>query len=94
MTGAGSSPSGVRLAELLAVLSLGSDLGMGYPMEHAMRQCLIAMRLGQRLGLDRAERASLYHVSLLAWGVMSMPMSRPSGSVTILRSSVIRGSGT
>lgn len=67
MTGAGSSPSGVRLAELLAVLSLGSDLGMGYPMEHAMRQCLIAMRLGERLGLDGAERASLYHVSLLAW---------------------------
>jgi hypothetical protein len=28
--------SGVRLAELLAVLSLASDLGMGQPMEHSM----------------------------------------------------------
>jgi hypothetical protein len=37
--------TGVRLAELLAVLSLGADLGMGQPMEHAMRQCLIALRL-------------------------------------------------
>ena len=36
-------PSGVRLAELLAVLSLGADLGMGQPMEHAMRQCLISL---------------------------------------------------
>ena len=62
-----SSPSGVRLAELLAVLSLGADLGMGQPMEHAMRQCLIALRLGDRLGLKRDERASLYYVSLIAW---------------------------
>ena len=57
----------VRLAELLAVLSLGADLGMGQPMEHAMRQCLIALRLGQRLGLGQQERASLYYVSLIAW---------------------------
>ena len=62
-----SSPPGVRLAELLAVLSLGADLGMGQPMEHAMRQCLIALRLGDRLGLKRDERASLYYVSLIAW---------------------------
>ncbi len=27
---------GVRLAELLAVLSLAADLGMGQPMEHAL----------------------------------------------------------
>jgi hypothetical protein len=62
-----SSPPGVRLAELLAVLSLGADLGMGQPMEHAMRQCLIALRLGDRLGLKRDERASQYYVSLIAW---------------------------
>src|SRR5712692_8383539 len=57
----------VRRVELLAVLSLGADLGMGQPMEHAMRQCLIALRLGDRLGLDRDERASLYYGSLIAW---------------------------
>ena len=62
-----SRSTGVRLAELLAVLSMGADLGMGQPMEHAMRQCLIALRLGERLGLEREERASLYYVSLIAW---------------------------
>ena len=62
-----SGQQGVRLAELLAVLSLGADLGMGQPMEHAMRQCLIALRLGERLGLDEQERANLYYTSLIAW---------------------------
>ena len=61
------SSAGVRLAELVAVLSLGSDLGMGQPMEHAMRQCLIALRLGDRLGVEREDRTSLYYVSLIAW---------------------------
>ena len=36
-------------------------------MEHAMRQCLIALRLGDRLGVEREERTSLYYVSLIAW---------------------------
>ena len=30
--------SGVRLTELLAALSLGTDLGLGHPMEHVLRQ--------------------------------------------------------
>jgi hypothetical protein len=34
----------VRLAELVAALSLGIDLGFGQPMEHVLRQCLIARR--------------------------------------------------
>src|SRR5712691_7624329 len=40
----------IRLAELLGVLSLAADLGMGQPMEHVLRQCLISLRLAQRLG--------------------------------------------
>jgi len=36
----------VRLAELLAALSLGIDLGFSQPMEHVLRQCRIALRLG------------------------------------------------
>ena len=62
-----SSPAGVRLAELVAMLSLGADLGMGQPMEHAMRQCLIALRLGDVLGLEPDQRESLYYVSLIGW---------------------------
>ena len=59
--------SSIRLAELLGVLSLGTDLGMGQPMEHVLRQCLISMRLAQQLGLDEADREVVYYASLLAW---------------------------
>ncbi len=62
-----SSAPPVRLSELVAVLSLVSDLGMGRPMEHAMRQCLIALRLGERAGLDDAARECTYYAGLLAW---------------------------
>ena len=44
--------SSLRLAELVAALSLGIDLGFGQPMEHVLRQCLIALRLAERVGLD------------------------------------------
>jgi HD-GYP domain-containing protein (c-di-GMP phosphodiesterase class II) len=55
----------VRLAELVAALSLGVDLGFGQPMEHMLRQCLIALRLAERRGLDEAERAVVYYTALL-----------------------------
>ncbi len=60
-------PGTVRVTELLALISLGTDLGMGLPMEHAIRQSLLAVRLGERAGLDEAERAVVYYASLLAW---------------------------
>jgi HD-GYP domain-containing protein (c-di-GMP phosphodiesterase class II) len=55
----------VRLAELVAALSLGIDLGFGQPMEHVLRQCLIALRLAERMGLDEDERAVVYYTALL-----------------------------
>jgi HD-GYP domain-containing protein (c-di-GMP phosphodiesterase class II) len=65
-----SEPSGrsnVRLAELVATLSLGTDLGLGQPMEHVLRQCLIALRLSERFGFDEAQRQVVYYSGLLAW---------------------------
>jgi HD-GYP domain-containing protein (c-di-GMP phosphodiesterase class II)/DNA-binding CsgD family transcriptional regulator len=64
-----ASPTGtrVRLAELIAMISLGTDLGLGLPMEHAMRQSLIALRLAERLGLDETTRGVVYYVGLIAW---------------------------
>src|SRR6266566_9748192 len=59
--------SGVRLAELLAVLSLAADLGMGQPMEHVLRQCLLCLRLAGCLGLDEADREVVYYTALVAW---------------------------
>ena len=55
----------VRLAELVAALSLGVDLGFGQPMEHVLRQCLIALRLGERAGMTDDERAVVYYTALL-----------------------------
>ena len=59
---------GVRVAELLVLLSLGADLGAGLPMEHVMRQTVIAMKLGELCGLDSpADQSILYNTSLLTW---------------------------
>jgi HD-GYP domain-containing protein (c-di-GMP phosphodiesterase class II) len=55
----------VRLAELVAALSLGVDLGFGQPMEHVLRQCLIALRLAEAAGLDEDQRAVVYYTALL-----------------------------
>jgi HD-GYP domain-containing protein (c-di-GMP phosphodiesterase class II)/DNA-binding CsgD family transcriptional regulator len=57
----------IRLAELVAMISLGTDLGMGQSMDHVMRQSVIALRLAERLGLDEATRAVVYYVGLLGW---------------------------
>ncbi len=62
-----ANTGGIHLAELLGVLSLATDLGMGQPMEHMLRQCLIALRLSDRLGLDESDRGVVYYTSLLAW---------------------------
>ena len=62
-----TSRAEVRLAELVATLSLGTDLGLGQPMEHIIRQTLIALRMGDLLGLDDGERAVVYYAGLLAW---------------------------
>ena len=64
--GGGTTQPGIRLSELLGVLSLSSDLALGQPMEHVLRSCLIALRLAERLGLDDAQRSEVYWVTLLA----------------------------
>jgi hypothetical protein len=60
-------PAGVSLAELVATVSLGTDLGLGQPMEHVIRQTLISLRLADKLGLDEADRTVVYYAGLLAW---------------------------
>src|SRR5205814_5403984 len=55
----------VRLAELVGALSLGIDLGFGQPMEHVLRQCWIALRLAEHLGLDEDQRSVVYYTALL-----------------------------
>ncbi len=55
------------LAELVALLSLGTDLGLGQPMEHMARACLVALRLAEELGLDESQRTTVCYSGLLAW---------------------------
>jgi HD-GYP domain-containing protein (c-di-GMP phosphodiesterase class II) len=62
-----ASGSRATIAELMAVLSLGVDLGLGQPMEHVLRQCVIALELARRQGLDASESEVVYFVALISW---------------------------
>ena len=55
----------IRLAELVAALSLATDLGMGQPLEYALSVCVLSVRLGETLGLDASELREIYYLALL-----------------------------
>ena len=55
----------IRLAELLASLSLVSDLGMGYEPDHAIESCLIASVLAREMNLSPADQHDVYYTTLL-----------------------------
>ncbi|MDQ3673514.1 MAG: HD domain-containing protein [Gemmatimonadota bacterium] len=54
----------VRLADLLAGLSLISDMGLGLPPENAMRSCLIGAALARKIDLHEKEVADVFYTSL------------------------------
>ena len=55
----------VRLAEVIAAISLAADLGAGQPPEHALRTRLLACRIAADARLSGDERSPVYHVALL-----------------------------
>lgn len=55
----------VTLAEILGALSAALDLVEGQPQGHAVRTCLIAMAIAERLGMDQEDRTRLYFACLL-----------------------------
>lgn len=59
--------SGVRLADVLLSVSLLTDLGFNQPAGHIARSARIAMRIGERLGLQADDMGVLYDVSLLTY---------------------------
>jgi hypothetical protein len=63
----GLAASDVRLSELVASLSLATDLGLGQPQGNVLRTTVIATRLAALAGLAEDEQASAYYVALLAW---------------------------
>src|SRR6185503_17968486 len=63
----GESPGEERVhaAEVMAALCLATDLSIGLPFEHGLRSTLIAMRLGQHLGIDVEVASQTYYACLL-----------------------------
>ncbi|HWH45970.1 MAG TPA: HD domain-containing phosphohydrolase [Thermoleophilaceae bacterium] len=57
----------MRLAELVVALSLATDLGLGQPLEHVLRSTAIALRIGERTGLEPERRSALFHVGMLSF---------------------------
>src|SRR5688572_13057266 len=55
----------VRLAEVIASLALATDLATGQPLEHSLRRALLAVWLGEHLGLTEADLSTVYYVALL-----------------------------
>jgi HD-GYP domain-containing protein (c-di-GMP phosphodiesterase class II) len=59
--------SGVRLPELMAALSIATDLGMGQPLESALCSCVVAVRLGVALRLPDDALRDVYYQALLRY---------------------------
>ena len=55
----------LRLADLLAALSVTTDLAMGQPPEKAMRACVVATEIARRLGLPESDVTDVYYTTLL-----------------------------
>jgi HD-GYP domain-containing protein (c-di-GMP phosphodiesterase class II) len=55
----------VRVAEVIAALSLATDLGIGVPLEYGLRSTLLAMQLADRLNVDADTAAQTYYACQL-----------------------------
>jgi HD-GYP domain-containing protein (c-di-GMP phosphodiesterase class II) len=53
------------LTELVAAISLATDLVMGQPMEHALRTCRLSVIVAEHMGLGAATTADVHYVALL-----------------------------
>jgi HD-GYP domain-containing protein (c-di-GMP phosphodiesterase class II) len=58
-------PARTRLAEVVASLSLATDMATGQALEHAMRRSLLALWFGEELGLSIDVLRDVYYVALL-----------------------------
>ncbi len=57
--------STIRLSDVVSALSAALDLTEGQPMGHAVRSCILGMRIAQELQLGPQECADLYYALLL-----------------------------
>jgi HD-GYP domain-containing protein (c-di-GMP phosphodiesterase class II) len=64
----------LRLAELLASLSLATDLAARHPTDEALRACILATRLAAEMGLGLDEVSHVYYTTLLRFVGCTAPM--------------------
>src|SRR5262249_30004725 len=62
-----TSSTSIRVADLMACLSIATDLGMGQPVDYAMKTCVVGVRLGEALGLDTATLRDVYYETMLRY---------------------------
>ncbi|MFG0305475.1 MAG: HD-GYP domain-containing protein [Phycisphaerales bacterium JB040] len=55
----------VALSEVVGALSYALDITEGQPEGHAVRACMIGMRLGEEIGLSESRRSALFYALLL-----------------------------
>jgi len=55
----------LRLSSIISALSYALDLTEGQPMGHAVKTCVLGMRLAESLALSPEDRADLYYALLL-----------------------------
>ena len=55
----------LRLADLLAALSMTTDLAMGQSREQAIRACVLGTAIARRMGLPETEVSVVYYTTLL-----------------------------
>ena len=58
-------PARIRLSRVIGGLSYALDLTEGEPPGHAVRSCVIGMRIADELGLDAATRSRLFYALLM-----------------------------
>ncbi|HJU47990.1 MAG TPA: HD domain-containing phosphohydrolase, partial [Gaiellaceae bacterium] len=57
--------SALRLSEVVAALSYALDVADGHDLGHAVRSCVIGMRLADEVGIPVEERSALFYGLLL-----------------------------
>jgi HD-GYP domain-containing protein (c-di-GMP phosphodiesterase class II) len=77
----GATAGRLRLAELVAALSLATDLGTGQPLEHALRTCLLSLELSRRSGVGASSLADVYYVALLRFVGCTADAAETAGDV-------------
>ncbi len=55
----------IRSAEVIAAVSLATDLSLGFDFEHSLRSTVAAARLAERLGVEPEKRPAVYYACLL-----------------------------